>query len=510
MPAGGVHAEMNQHELPPTALKDAENWLYRDGRMRVRSGLSPVASTVSSRPNGFFGYIDDGGAPVLMMGTADSVFVFDDATQAWVDLSASYSAGVVESTLFEAFMLGTPSGPETTVYMHNGKDLGKSWSYGDASVASVTAMPVAKAMMVLADRIILGNLVDHVGSGYNGAVGPTVVTVSANQDPSAGYDGTDGLVVQLLDTPGAIVAMQEIGNLQGVIYKTDAIYIITASDSTSPFTVELKRAGVFGPVSPRAVVRASDGMQYYLARDGNVMIFDGIEPRPLGRHVQRYILDTWDVDTSYKAHGVYDDENRELVFFYPGVGVGEPNRMVVIRLDDASVWPSRFSTLRITAAAKASLPGGATIGDLVGTIGDQILTFGEYAALGQTFLFGEFGGQSYAASGTLDDASAIAAYFETGSSGLDDPLRFKSMRYIDHLFSTSGGSQTVSIALKRTNYGEALVSDTARTLDVGAGGPYRTHHRFPGRRYALRVSCNATQDVEWHGSTAIYALQGRR
>ncbi len=510
LPAAGVHREKNQQELSPFELFDSENWIFRDGRMRVRAGVSTIAQDTDDRPNGFFGYVDDTGVPVLLMGTDDTVFVFDDATQLWVDLSASFTAGVDASTSFEAFMLGAPAGPQTTVYIQNGVDRAKSWSYGAGSVSNNTPAPTAKCQMVLADRLILGNLIDHASSSYAGAVGPAVVTCSANQDPTAGYDLTDGLVAQLLDTPGAIVAMQEIGNLQGVIYKTDAIYLATASDSTSPFTFELKKAGIFGPVSTRAVVKASDGFQYYLGLDGAVNIFDGIEPRSLGRHIQRYILDTWDIDTSYKAHGVYDDENRELIFFYAGVGQAEPNRKIVIRLDDMSLWPARYDTLRFTAAAKANLPGGTTIGGLSGAISAQTLTLGEYDALGQSFVFGELGGRTYTEDGTLDDASAIPHFFETGSSDFGDSLKFKSVRYIDYEFSTAEASQVISIALKRSNYGEDLVTDTARTLDIGNGGPYKTFHRYPARNYALRMSGSATESIEWHGATAVFAVQGRR
>lgn len=512
LPAAGVHPEINQNELPPTALHDAANWIFRDGRMRVRAGVETIANDTDDRPNGFLGYIDDTGIPVLLMGTDDTVFAFDDATQAWVDLSASFTAGVAENTLFEVFALGSASGPQTTVYIQNGLDLPKKWTYGDASVSAVDTgdpMPVAKAMMILGDRVILGNLIDHASSSYAGAVGPTVLTVSASQNPAAGYDGTDGLVAQLLDTPGAIVAMREIGNLQGVVYKTDAIYVASAGVE-NPIELSLKKAGTPGPVSERAVVVASDGLQYYLARDGNVMVFDGIEPRPLGRHIQRYVLDTWDIDTSYKAHGIYDDENRELVFFYATIGRAEPDRFIKIRLDDASLWPNTFTDLRITAAIKASLPGGTTIGQLVGDIGSQTLTLGEYDALGQSFLFGEVGGQCLRESGTLDNAGAIPAFFETGSSDLGDPLRFKSVRYVDHLFSTSAADQTVSVTLLKSDYGEDMVSDSARTLNVGAGGPYRTHHRFPSRSYAMRVEASATEAIEWQGATIVYATQGRR
>jgi hypothetical protein len=511
LPELGVHAEIHQNELPPNALRSAENWIMRDGRMRVRRGLAKLGQNTGDRPNGFVGYIDGAGNPILLMGTDDSVWVFADSTQAWVDLSATFTATTAHHTIFRVFQLGSAGGVTTTSYIQNGIDPPKKWATGNASVSTMGApVPVAKAMMILADRMLVGNIVGDGGGSYTGALGPQVVAVSDSQNPEAGYDGTD-LVAQLADTPGGIVAMQEIGNLQGVIYKTDAIYLATASQSNVPFTFQLKRAGISGPVSPRAVVTASDGLQYYLSRDANVMMFDGIDPKPLGRHIQRLLLDTWDVNLFHKAHGVYDDENRELVFYYVGIGSSEPNRAIKIRLDGASVWPIRWDTLRITAAIKALLPGGTTIGSLSATqISALALTLQEYDALGTSFLFADVGGQAYDETGNLDDAAPIPHFFETGSSDLGFPTQFKSMRFIDHLFTPTPASESVAVTLQRANYGEDISDDAARPLDISVGGPFKTFHRFPGRRYAIKMSGSATQEVEWQGSTATFTMQGTR
>lgn len=509
LPSAGVHAEMNQNELPPNALHDSENWIFRDGRMRTRRGFLSIGDVIDGRPNGTVGYIDGTGEPVLAVATTDEVYVFDDATQDWIALSASFSGADSSShTVFRVFQLGGPSGPVTTFYAHNGSDPGVKWQLGDAAVSAQGGnAPAAKAMMILADRMILGNLSD--ATGYTGALGPQVVAVSDSQDPESGWNTV--LINQLSDTPGAIVAMQESGNLQGTIYKTDAVYGVTASESAVPFTFDLKKAGVSGPVSQRAVVAGSDGLQYYLARDGNVMVYDGIEPRPLGRHIQRYVLDTWDVNVFHKAFCLYDDENREFVAYYCGIGADEPNRAIKVRLDDTSLWPMRWATQRWTAAIKALLPGGTTIGDLnPETIFDLTLTLGEYDSLGQSFLQFEKEGQGYREEGSLDNAAPITAYFETGTSGLNDPMRFKSVRFIDHRFATCEEEQELNIALTRSNYGENVTYDSSRTLHLDRGGPYRTHHRYPGRKYGLRATASVVSEIEWQGSTVVYAVQGRR
>lgn len=510
LPAQGVHQEVDPIELTADALENSENWIFRDGRLRVRDGIQPFGDNTADRPNGFSGYRDDDGSAVLLLGTDDTVFRFNESTRLWADLSAAYTAGVKESTLFSVFQLGSAGGPATTVYIQNGIDRAKKWSLGDATVTNVAAIPTSRAQMVVADRLILGNLIDHASSTYAGAVGPSIVTVSAGQNPEAGYDLADGLVNDLADTPGEIVAMQALGNLQGVIYKTDSIYIATQSDSIDPFTFQMQRANVAGPVGRRAVVAGADGLHYYLALDGNVMAFDGINPTPLGRHIQRYVLNTWNLDVAYKAHGVYDDENRELVFFYAQSGSSEPDRQISIRLDNMSLWPSVYNEKIITAATKASLPGGQTIGQFVGNIGAQTLPLDQYSSPGKSFLYGELMGQCYISQGLLDVTNPVVAFLDTGTSRFDDPLAFKSVSSIDFLFNPAAASQNISVTLRRSNYGEPLANDSVRTIDIGTEGPYMTYHRFPGRAYALRASVSATQQVIWRGSVITYAKQGQR
>src|SRR6185436_14087436 len=148
--------------------------------------------------------------------------------------------------------------------------------------------------------------------------------------------------------------MLEMGNVNGAIYKTDAIYMATAQSDAVPFTFPLQ-CKVPGPVSPRAVVSVHDGLHVYLATNGDVMTFNGVEATPMGRHIQRYILDHWNFNYANRAHGWYDHENREVVFVFPDLIYGDCARAIVIRLTDdpATLWPYRFTNVKITAGIRA-------------------------------------------------------------------------------------------------------------------------------------------------------------
>lgn len=512
MPTDGVHHEIGQNELPPSSLHDAENWLLRDGLMRVREGLEAVGDDTNDRPNGFISYIDGAAAatPVLLMATDDTVYRFDQSTQTWDDLSGSLTAIDTDHSIFRVFEVGGGSGAVSKVIMTNGKDSVKSWVYNDAALANLGAtVPVAKAMMILNSRLILGNVVGAGGGSYSGDIGPAILSVSDFLDPTTGYNANQ--IINLADTPGSLVVMQELGLLQGVAYKTDAIYMINSVDATDPFTTEMKRPNISGPCSPRSLVVSQSGLHYYLARDGNVMVFDGVDVHNLGRHIQRYVLDSWDFNEIAKVHAAYDGENDEALFFYAGIGAGNPSRAIRVNLSNGTLWPVSWSDLRITAAVRAFLPGGTTLGDVgASAISTLTLTLGEYDSLGTTFMMAEVGGQAFRESGHEDNGSPIAHFFETGSSDLQMPLRFKSLKYVDHLFATAEATQQINVTIKRSNYGEDMVADSARSVDIGEAGPYYTYHRFPGRRYAVRVSGSGSELIQWRGATAAFALQGRR
>lgn len=506
----GVHQEMHPNELPPNALSDAENWLHRDGRMKVRRGFATVAQDTDQRPLGFTSYRDRSGTDRLVMGTTTSWWKFDAPSQQWVDITGvSWTGGVTDQVVFRVFEKAST----TYLYGLNGKDVNKRWDQtAGAAVSQGGTPPIAKSMMILVDRMLLGNIIS--GGGYGGTISPMAIDVSANKDPDSGWGGSV-LNVILADTPGEIVSMNEMGNLQGAIYKSDAIVMAIAQGANAPFRFEWREIGVPGPTSRNSVITLSDSMHLYLARDGSVRTFDGVESKSLGRHIQRYILNRFDINSIARSFGVWDGENEAAWFFFTGLGSTDPNRGVVIEMGNRSIWPINFDTLRVSAGIKALLPGGVTIGQLVGpapygpTVGDMTLTLGEYDPLGQILIFGDVGGQVYKESGTTDAGSNIPAFFTTGLSDLGDSTRFKTLYELEHLF-LAGGAQNVDIRLISSNYGEDTTDGATQTLDVGNPGPYSTGHREAAKRFGLEIEVAATQSIQWDGADAHFVFQGDR
>lgn len=501
-PAQGVHQEIHPNDLAADALSDATNWLYRDGRMKVRAGFAQIGQGIAQRPMGFAAYVDRTGVPRLLMGTASSLWYFNATTQQWVDKAAGLTGGATEQAVFRAY----EKSATTYAYMVNGKDANLRY---DAVADTLTTMggtpPVAKTMMIINDTMILGNCV--TAGGGTGIVSPQAYNCSSPQNPDAGWGSV--LVGLLADTPGDIVAMLEMGNLQGFAYKSDAIHGFYAQGATIPITQSLKQI-VSGPCSRKSVLLLANGLHIYLAQDGTLRIFDGNESKSVGRHVQRYVLNNWDINAIQRVNGVYDPNNNCVWYFFNGIGSSDPNKGFVFDLDAGTLWPVSFDSIRVSASIKALLPGGTTLGSLTATaISALTLTLGEYDAFGATLLLGDANGmRTVKESGYTDSGAAITSFFQTGLTDFGDPLHFKSFEYIDHFFDQPVANQLVNVTLRHSDYGEDATSDAPVALTVASGQPRYSHHRVQSRRFGMRMDLSSSQDVGYQGGVASWKQKG--
>jgi hypothetical protein len=303
----------------------------------------------------------------------------------------------------------------------------------------------------------------------------------------------------------------EFGNMRTAIYKESSIYMAFAqTDLLYKFRIEMIRSGISGPVSPNAVFQLGElGIHCYLAESGAVMLFDGNAPMSLGDHIQTHIRATRDYDLRKRSHGFYDPLQNDIYIFYANVGATDVNACVVVNYDTRVMHYYTFPNHTLSAGYPAVLTDSVLVGELpiINTI-EQ--TFGEMDRGQAGIILGEIGGQVYHHFGVTDDGSSIANFFETGLQMLGEPRRFGVMQSAEHLFLTSTATQDVSIALGKSDYGEARELQAAQTVAVGSGGPYETQHRLPGRLFSLRMSSSAEVAVEWLGSLATYTPTGLR
>jgi hypothetical protein len=238
-------------------------------------------------------------------------FIFNDTWDSWYDEAAATGQSIPSLDLeyvwavYEAAEKGLPDGEDVVSLDSTKRPVIRTWDYeqvthnliategswildvdsdslattpaptvtvsGDTGVA-----PRARTIGIAAQRIVAGN-VSYFDSKQT--VADNISDILANNwhnitevfayfPDAVVYSGTvltgghlywyPADILRLADTPGEVVASQEMGTQMIAIYKTDAIYTLTSQTGISPFAPSLRASGIQGPVSPRSVVAISD------------------------------------------------------------------------------------------------------------------------------------------------------------------------------------------------------------------------------------------------------------
>jgi len=500
-PLRGLITTRNPESIPSDGARDLENWIFRNGDFRVRPGLTVFSDDINERPTGYFSYLEFDGTYHLVMGTTVGWHVYNPGPKTWTDISGTaLTATSVQLQVHRFFQ----KGGATWLLGCNDKDTPVKWDSDPTANYAVIGgtPPVARAMMVLADRVLLLNL----SSGAT--INPAAITVSSRLDFDTGW-GT--VLVAILSNAGDIVAAEELGEFVGVIYCIDSIHLAVAQGGAVPFRFDPKKQYTEGegPASVKCVIKTHGGHIIFSA-NGDVHFFDGADWRTIWPEVARHIQRTGNLEAMARSWATYDAINREVLFVYPEIGNIEPGVGVLVKEDTGALYPIRWASKDMTAGHFARAVEGVTIGELPGTIGAMEGTIGELGNFTRRIILGEMGGQSYEDFGETDAGTGIAFKLETGLVSLGNSNRFKQAKKIEHRFLKAPMAQNVTVKVGKSNHGDVRVLDTGHTLDIGTTGPYKTGHRRSSKYLSVRLEGTATQPVVWLGSFAELVNRGYR
>lgn len=534
-------------------------------------------------------------------------FIFNDTWDSWNDeLSASgqsFLGGNLDYywAVYHASEYGLPDGEDVVTLSSSDRPVIRTWDYeqtthnliategswildvdsdslattpaptvtvsGDTGVA-----PRAKTIGIAAQRIVAGN-VSYFDSrqtfinNYNSIANSSppvwdkdVIDPSFAYFPDAVvYSGTvltgghlywyPADILRLADTPGEVVASQEMGTQMIAIYKTDAIYTLTSQSGISPFAPSLRASGIQGPVSPRSVVAISDTTHVYLARDGGLYMFSGSTPQSLGDQFRSWVSREIDPEYAHNSFMLFDPERNEIHAYYPVRGSGGAVRKGIV-IDVSTqpftgwpvLWPKQvyneaedtledISFLCATMHYEGSqdvktsditIPASEAVGspttkyqELYFGTENQPLAARDGVDAGRIFKTANIGN---------DHGVPIAASFETGISDLGDPDQQKVILEIELLFNNiadiAGGTDAV---LDVTVYGgdsNTTLSQLSQHTDVDmSSGQITIHPRVRARYFAVQVDVSApmnatwttaTDEIEYYGAIVRYKVSGVR
>jgi hypothetical protein len=443
--------------------------------------------------------------------------------------------------------------------------------------------PRAKTIGIASQRIIAGN-VSYFNSQLTAETGRTIDEGSLEQDvadvewadivdkfaffPDAVvYSGTvltDGHkswfpadILRLADTPGEVVGMQEMGTQMIAVYKTDAIYTLSASTGPSPFAPSLRASGIQGPMSARSIVAISDNTHIYLARDGGVYMFSGQTPTSLGDQFRTWISREIDPDYSDSAFMIFDPERNEIHAYYAVKGSGGVVRkgiVIDVSTQPFTAWPVLWPK-QVYDAAEATL---ADIGFFCATMhyeGEQDVITSDITipaaevVASPTTKYQELylgteneplttGDRSAVENGRIfktanignDHGVAIVASFETGISDLGDPDHQKVILEVELLFDNLANvASATDVSLDVTVYGgdsNKNLSQLWQETDIGiASGQITVHPRVRARYFSVAVEITAAVEpydadgkdwsqnfgeIEYYGAIVRHKVSGVR
>jgi hypothetical protein len=516
--------------------------------------------------------------------TTGIYFIFNDTWDSWNDeLAASgqtFLGGSLEYNwaVYEAAEYGLPDGEDIVTLSSTDRPVIRTWDYeqtthnliategswildvdsdslattpsptitvsGDTGVA-----PRAKTIGIAAQRIVAGNVsyfdtdatvaeaweqnyLDNATNAWH-----SIVPQFAYFPDAVVYSGTvltgghlywyPADILRLADTPGEVVASQEMGTQMIAIYKTDAIYTLTAQSGISPFAPSLRASGIQGPVSPRSVVAISDSTHLYLARDGGIYLFSGATPQSLGDQFRTWVAREIDPEYAENSFMIFDPERNEVHAYYAVKGSGGVVRkgiVVDVSKQPFTAWPvlwpkqvyneaedtledlgflcatMHYEGSQSVVATDITIPAGEAVGSP--TTKYQELYFGtENQPLAART--GVDAGRIFKTADISNDHGVpIEASFKTGISDLGDPDGQKVILEIELLLNNmadvSGGTD---IVLDVTVYGgdsNTTLSQLSQHTDVDmSSGQITIHPRVRARYFAIQVDISGPMDATW-------------
>lgn len=502
VPLNGQRRDLAWEQVPDGSAYRMYNILNRDGRIVSRPGYTTqLGGSLTNRITGLTTYIHHTGNQKIVAATSAGWFSFNTSTQAWTDITDPAKTLATAIDDFQVFRIFYKGGTSYLVGCNGYSDAPKCWNGTANTYSDVGGSPgKPKAMCVLANRMLMANFTNA----------PVQVDVSDFNDFESGWGAVQ--VSNLADTPGEIMAMQEMGSLIACIYKTDAWYVATASATMYPFTFTLKQAGISGPMSAQCVVSTPVG-HYILAEDGNVYKCDGSTYTPMGDHIRSEVLAYLDPSTQYLSFGFYDAYRKEVWFLYRAKGTGTtPNRGIVIRMD-GTVWPVRFaaSTLKPVMGLQTTLETYITIGSLTEPIGSYTTPLSTYTSRQTVRLLGTSDGNIFLESGNTDNGSGFDGAYQSGMRAISPERKLVTVGEIEgYIKPVAGGTAVVTVVFSDSNPSSNKGPSSAM-LDLGVPGPYKTGCRVTSRFFSLYLWVyGPTGEIEYQGARISGVERGRR
>lgn len=376
-----------------------------DGLLKPRLGTTQVASndlTVTEPGIGIYPYEDNTGIFYPIVGSPTRWYA--NISNTWTDISGGtlLTGNINDPVRFCPFA----SGGFDWVIGCNNNDKLYEWHSALAQYQVISAAPIARDVLCLANRVVAFNTVES-GTRFNYRVRWS----SLNDETTWGA----GNYADLADSACSIVGAALTSRTSAVIYREWAawyIYAVPGSDANA-FAFDRLPAGdhMTGPSGPNSIVIA-EGSHYYFGIDGRIYQFNGTSVQPISDPIDPLIRGLYNNAELSRYSSCYVPAYRQLCFFF-AIGGETPNACIVFDLRRQAFEPLWTFPFNVTSSAEVRESAGVTWSNWVSPTDTWMtINYATWADIPSgsqqsTYIATDLGQVSRLATGSMDRTSPI-------------------------------------------------------------------------------------------------------
>ena len=447
VPDAGERNDIPSHRLPLNALAVCQNMFRSNkGRLIIRPGYKELAASgPGGRIMGSIYYRTAAAVDRTVAVNRTQIWRFDGS--AWVNITnTALNGSTTNEPRFAIFPEGSPIAYNLLVCNNQVAD--QLWDGAAATCSDLTGSPP-----VFADMKVLGNRVI-------GLVRPNTIRISGFNSSSSWPSGN---AIILADSGDIMVGMERLNRTTIGVYGDSSQWVLRQQQGSFPVRPEWI-SDYPGPISARSIVKVGD-KNYWLAEDGNVYSFDGVQVVPVGYAMKRFVLDNLGFENRAMSHGFSRSTFEVIEWIFPSATASAPDTGIFYNVRTGEMGRTNYGAA-ITASSQWRAVSLVTWDSLSALTWNNVsATYATWDSLGSAAnkaeLLGDSNGQVHMVGfgDGSDNGTAIEAVWEYGlipAGGTDK--NFRPLAW-ETFFRQTSNSTTVQTFIGTTNH---LMTD--RTL----------------------------------------------
>jgi len=315
-----------------------------------------------------------------------------------------------DSDFFDTAAIRKTTETEQWFIFSNGVDAIQKWTgsgvAADLAVTFAAGALLAKYVTEFKNHLVLGNTTE-VGNSY-----PQRVRWSDTAKP----DDFDNNNASYADLAGDdfITGLIKFRGDYLIIFKERTVWMITATGDSDVFDLSqiIQHTGC-----PAGRTARNIGTEAFFLGWDDVYAFNGVEARSLTtKRVRNQLMNSIDPEHIARSFAIHFGEYDEYWLFTPKTGSTYPDQVWVYNYRE-NAWYRHTLAVSMSCHTPYFIDDTRTIGDLVGSIGDQLWRIGDrgFVAYAPSMFLGDVDGNVYVADpgNNNDNTTAVAGWFTT-------------------------------------------------------------------------------------------------